>query len=313
MKKLLIYSILFSSLVAAAQKSTYNITRENTDMKCIYGKIALLDALISTSRMSFAAGVGTRMYFNGLYVATNYDFHYADGLAEASSTENVQGTSVFKRQKSRNADIVGGYFFQKKKTDGKVRINLKNGHNSTTYTMVDAEYNKLFGAQVGFKNGFSYLVVPRGVTVANYYNESAGTFETDNGMTTIMKYSWLTIGGTIGKTVDVEANFSEYGIKGAHYLRRIYANVIIAVKSELEDVYFTANHGSSNEMVKRYVLDGNVDMSKFGFNVGYETFSLKKCGLVTSLETGMMPGIKGSGSGNFYLGFRVGLVIGKTL
>jgi hypothetical protein len=313
MKKLFVYIGLCSSLVSVSQNSTYSITKENTDMKCIYGKIALFDALISTSRMSFAAGVGTRMYFNGLYVATNYDFHYLDNMAEASSSENIQGNSIYARQKSRNADIMGGYFFQKKKTDGKVRINLKEGHKTTTYTMVDADYNNIFGAQVGFKNGFSYMTIPRGVTVANYYNEGAGTFQTDNGMTTVMKYSWLTIGGTIGKTVDVEANFSEYGSKGSHYLRRIYANVIIAVKSELEDVYFTENRGSSNELIKRYKLDGNTDMSKFGFCVGYETFSLKKCGLLTSLETGMMPGIKGSGSGNFYLGFKVGLVIGKTL
>lgn len=310
MKKSLFYIILFSSLVSVAQQSNYTIIKENTDIKCTYGKLSLLEALISTSRMSFSTGLGARMYFNGLYVSTNYDFHYADGLAEASSTENIRGNSIYARQKSRNADIMAGYFYQKN-TDGKVRINLHNGSRVTTYTMVDAHYNKIFGAQMGFKNGFSYMVIPQGVTVSNYYNESAGTFAADAGMTTIMKYSWLTIGGTFGKTVDVDAKFSEYGLKGSHYMKRFYANVIIAVKSELEDVYFTENYGSSNPFVKRYVLNGNVDMSKFGFCVGAETFSLKKCGMITSLEGGVMPGVKGKISNNLFIGFKVGLVIGS--
>ena len=312
MKKLLFYTIILFSLVAQAQTSTYSITKDNTDIKCIYGKISLVDALISTSRMSFSTGLGTRMYFNGIYLSGNYDFHYADGLAEASSSENIRGSSIYARQKSRNADIMGGYFFQKEK-EGKVRINLRNGGKVTYYTNVNAHYNRIIGAQIGFKNGFSYMVIPQGVKVSNYYNESAGTFAAQAGMTTIMKYSWLTIGGTFGKTVDVDANFSEYGLKGSHFMKRFYANMIIAVKSQLEDVYFTENHGSSNELVKRYVLDGNVDMSKFGFCVGAETFSLKKCGLITSLEGGLMPGVKGKASDNLFIGFKVGLVIGSTL
>ncbi len=310
MKKLLLNIILFSSLVSVAQQSSYTITKENTDIKAIYGKISLLEALISTSRMSFSTGLGARMYFNGLYVSTNYDFHYADGLAEASSTENIRGNSIYARQRSRNADIMVGYFHQKD-IDGKVRINLHNGSRVTTYTMVDAHYNRIIGAQIGFKNGFSYLVVPRGVNVSNHYDESRGSFAADGGMTTIMKYSWLTIGGTFGKTVDVDANFTTYGAKGSHFMKRFYANVIIAVKSELEDVYFTENYGSSNPLVKRYTLNGNVDMSKFGFCVGAETFSLKKFGMITSLEAGLMPGVKAKVSDNVFIGFKVGLVIGS--
>jgi hypothetical protein len=310
MKKLLFYIIIFVSLDSQAQQLTYSIVKENTDIKCVYGKISLLEALISSSRMSFSTGLGTRMYFNGIYLSTNYDFHYLDNMAEASSTEQIKGNSIYARQKSRNADIMAGYFFQKD-TDGKVRINLHQGSKVSHYAMVDAHYNKIYGAQIGFKNGFSYMVIPRGVNVSNYYNESAGTFAADAGMTTIMKYSWVTIGGTFGKTVDVDANFSEYGLKGDHYMKRLYANVIIAVNSQLEDVYFTENKGSSNELVKRYVLNGNVDMSKFGFCVGAETFSLKKFGMITSLEAGLMPGVKAKMSDNVFIGFKVGLVIGS--
>ena len=310
MKKLLFYIIIFVSLKSQSQKLTYSIVKENTDIKCVYGKVTIIDALISTSRMSFSTGLGTRMYLNGLYLSTNYEFHYLDNMAEASSTEQIRGSSIYARQKSRNADIMAGYFFQKN-TDGKVRINLHNGSKVTRYTIVDAHYNKIFGAQVGFKNGFSYMTIPRGVKVSDYYNESAGTFETQAGMTSFMKYSWLTIGGTIGKTVDVDANFSSYGLKGAHYIQRLYANIIIATNSQLEDVYFTENYGSSNPLVKRYVLNGNVEMSKYGFCVGFETFTLKKFGMVTGLEVGKMPGVTLSKSGNIYLAFKVGLVFGS--
>src|SRR4051812_20244584 len=112
MKKIFLYTVLFSTLPSFAQKS-YTLLRENTDIKFADGKLAIWDILISNSRMTFAGGVGGKLYLNGLYLNLNYDFHYLDNLAEASTSENIQGSSIYKPTKSRNGEIMAGYYFQK--------------------------------------------------------------------------------------------------------------------------------------------------------------------------------------------------------
>ena len=247
---------------------------------------------------------------NGLYVSTNYEFHYLDNLAEASSTQNIRGYSIYNPTKSRNADITLGYFHQKE-TEGKVRVNLKSTSKVTHYTYVNAKYNKIMGVQLGYKSGFSHLTIPQGVNVTDYYLPSTGTIKTDAGMTTYMQYGWINIGPSFGKIVDVEADFSGLGVRKTQYFKRFYANVLIATKNKLEDVYYTEGYGSSNPLVHQYVLNGNVTMSKFGFNVGFETFKFSKVGFIYGLELGLMPGVKVASAGNGYVSFKWGILFGK--
>ncbi len=312
-KNFFLITLLFISISLNAQKDalTYSITKENTDIKFVQGKVAVWDILISTSRMTFSGGFGGKMYLNGLYLGLNYDYQYLDNLAEASSSENIQGSSIYKPTKSRNGEATLGYFFQKE-TEGKVKIKIKSEGKTTYYAKVDAKYNRLFGLQASYKKGFSHLTIPAGVLVQDAYITSRGTFKTEYGMTSFMQYGWISVGPTFGKVVDVEANFSEYGSRKAQFFDRFYANVIIAANSNLEDVYMVENFGGSNQMTHQYVLDGNVVMSKIGFNLGYETYKFSKFGVTAGLEIGAMPGVKISGAGNGYLLVKWGLVFGKA-
>lgn len=316
-KKYLLFIALFFSISLIAQKKfnsqdvlTYSIKKENTDIKFMQAKIAVWDILISNSRMTFSGGLGGKLYMNGLYVGLNYDYHYLDNLAEASSSENIQGSSIYKPTKSRNAEITLGYFFQKE-TEGKVKIKIKSEGKTTYYAKVDAKYNKIFGVQAGYKKGFSHLTIPKGVLVQDAYLSSRGTFQSEYAMTSFMQYGWISIGPTYGKIVDVAADFEGIGERKTQYFDRFYANVLIAGKSTLEDVYMVENFGGSNQMTHQYVLDGNVVMSKIGFNVGYETYKFSKVGVVAGIEIGAMPGVKISGAGNGYLLVKWGIVFGK--
>lgn len=311
MKKLFTYLIIICSISVTAQNAmTYNIIKENTDIKFISGKIAVWDVLISSSRMTFAGGFGGKIYLNGLFAGANYNFHYLDNLAEASSSNTMQGSSIYNSTKSRDADLTLGYFFQKK-TKGKIRINLKQQGKITYYTKVDAEFNKIIGLQATYKSGFSHLTIPSGVAVKDYYIPESGTITTQQGMTTFMKYGWISFGPSYGKTVDVAANFEGIGERKTEFFQRFYANVILGTSSKLEDVYYTEGFGSSNPLVHRYVLNGNVVMSKTGFNVGYETYKFRGVGIGYGIEAGLMPGVKLKDAGNGYLVVKWGIVFGK--
>ncbi|MBL0329626.1 MAG: hypothetical protein IPP64_09465 [Bacteroidetes bacterium] len=312
MKKIFFTLFLTVHLFSSAQTDPvkYSLTRENTDIKFIQAKLAVWDILISSSRMTFSGGLGGKLYLNGLYVGLNYDYQYLDNLAEYSSSENIQGSSIYKPQKSRNADATVGYFFQKE-AEGKIRINLKSHGKTTYYTKVDAKYNKIFGVQAGFKKGFSHMTIPQGVDVQDAYLPQSGTFQTQSGMTTYMNYSWVSVGPTYGKIEDVEIDVEGLGLRRSKFFQRFYGNVLIATSSKLEDVYMTENFGSSNELVHQYVLDGNVEMSKIGFNIGYETYRYSKVGVGYGIEIGAMPGVKISGAGNGYLLVKWGIIFGK--
>jgi hypothetical protein len=310
MRKLFIYIMLFCTISAAAQPLKYSITKENTDIKFVSEKLAIWDILVSTSRMTFSGGVGGKMYLNGLYLNVNYNFHYLDNLAEASSTDKVQGSSVYKPTKSRDADATIGYFFQKK-TNGKVRLHLKSEGKVSYYMNAIADYNKIFGVQAGYKKGFSQLTIPGGIPVKDYYIPETGTITTEHAVVTYMQYGWLSFGPSYGKVVDVIADVEQYGIRKAQFVNRFYANVLMATSSKLEDVYYTEGFGSSNPLVHRYVLEGNVPMSKLGFNVGYETFKYTGFGVTAGVEIGLMPGVKMTGAGNGYFLFKWGFILGQ--
>ncbi|NVO03528.1 MAG: hypothetical protein HXX09_12590 [Bacteroidetes bacterium] len=311
MKRTLTYLLIICAFSAYSQEMTYTIKSENTDIKLVNAKLSFWDILVSSSRMTFAGGIGGKVYLNGLYVGGNYDIHYLDDLGEAVSSDNiVRGSSIYQPTRSKNGDVTLGYFLQRE-TTGKVRVNLKQQGKTLVYTKVEAKYNRIFGLQVNYKTGFSHMTIPAGVEVKDKYFPELGHIKTDYGMTTFMKYKWISFGPSIGKIVDIVADFDELGERKVKFFERIYGNVIFATKSELEDVYYTEGFGSSNPMVHQYVLDGNVAMSNLGFNIGYETFKLRGVGVGYGIEIGVMPGVKVKGAGNGYFLVKWGLVFGK--
>lgn len=298
--------------------STYKILRDNTNTNFITGNLELVNLTISGSRMSIAGGPGIKAYFNGVYATADYEYHYLDGLSEALNSDANTGHSVYNNQKSRNADANIGYFF-KKTVEKKVAMNLYSQSNGSTithyYTNVDAHVNKIFGVMLGYKSGFSNIMLKEGFLVKPYGNDNVATTSSSYNTATNMQYGWITIGPSFGSIEDVVADIEGYGLRKSQYLRRFYFNLIYAAKTKVEDVYFeiepTSSVGTNKTLVYRYVIDGNTPMSKLGFNLGMETFKFAKFGLSSKLEVGSAPGVKGNFLGNLYFSFKVGLSLGK--
>lgn len=314
MKFLIHFALLFTAITLSSQTLTYKVLRENTDVKFIHAKISPADVLVSTSRMAFSASPGIKAYAKGLYFTANYDFQYIDNMA--SYITNVKGSSVYKSTKSRYANTTLGYSFSKIK-QGKVYIRLGSGSTNggmtkiEKYTYVDAKYKQQFGVQGGYQKGFSHLTVPSGISVTDYYDESAKVVQTQYKTSTFMEYAWLSFGGSYSKMIDVEVDLSTYGVRSNESLTRFYGNILLSTQSSLEDIYMVSDFGSSSSYTHRYVLNGNTNLSRLGFNIGYEVFKIKSIGLFYNLEIGLMPGVKIEGAGNGYLSFKWGMLIGK--
>ena len=323
MKYINFYFFLLIQISVLAQKVPvngigYKILRDNTDTKFVAGNLAFGNVTISGARMSLAAGPGIRFYANGLYASVDYEFHYLDGLATALKENPTTAFSVYKNQKSRNAEANIGYFFRKK-VEKKVSLFLysetKMSKTINYYINVDAHVNKIFGFQLGYKSGFANILFPSGVNVKSYDNVNEDVKPSSFNMSTVMQYNWISFGPSYGITEDVIADIEGYGIRNAQYFSRFYTNILYAPKTKLEDVYYavepTSSAGTNKTLFYRYVLDGNVQMSNLGFNVGYQTFKFNKFGVSNNIEAGIMPGVKSDLMGNFYLSLKFGFSLGK--
>jgi hypothetical protein len=313
MKSKIFFLLFFSGLFSFAQKNqvTYTVINNNTEPTFVNGRVGPWDVLISGSRFTFAGNGGLRFYSKGIYVNAGYDFHYIDNLAETQTESRVDGESVYKSQKSRSGEIMAGYLIGKEK-NGPIRFNLKSAGKIMYYTMVQVDYRQYFGVEAGLRTGFSHLTYKKeGLSGKNYYAPSSGEVVMASAFTTYMQYTWLQFGGSFGKIIDAELDFSGIGLRKARYMTKYYAYAILPVKKSLEDIYYTKDYGSSSQLVYRYVLDGVVPMSSFGFRAGYE-YIPSASGMGAAIEIGSMPGIKAQGAGNFYFNIRWNFTFGKS-
>ena len=310
---LLIITASFIHAQSPSSVLTGTLTRENTNIKYFTAKVWPWEMLSSGSRFTFAAGAGGRLYLNGLYINADYTYHYVDALAKSGSI--ISGNSIYEPTNSRDGDASIGYFFQKK-TRGKVHVrigrSLSAGHSNTDhYATVIANYNKLFGFQMGYKQGFCNLTIPQGIIVRDAYIQPDHDIITTQGLNTYMEYGWYSFGATYGKIIDVAVDLEKYGHIDAHYMSRFYANILLAKYSKLEDVYYKDYNNYKHTVNHLYVLDGHVKMSNIGFNIGWERTNIKKLGTTYGVELGTIPGVKVSQAGNFYFTLKAKLTLSK--
>jgi len=296
---------LCTSFIAQKRQNKYSnyiLIRDNTDNKFILGNLELANLTVSGSRMSLSGGPGIKFLIKGLYATADYEYHYLDGLADASVANSQTSYSIYKNQNSRNGEATIGYFF-KKSIEKKVRLGLYTQGNTHYYTNVDAHVNKIYGLHVGYKTGFVNISLP------STYNA-----------TTNMQYGWFTFGPSIGNIQDVIAEFADYGTKKSQYFSRFYFNLIYVANSKVEDVYKvvepTSSAGQSVTLLYKTNLSENVKMTKFGYNIGYETYRFSKFGFNSKIELGLAPGVIDPtirNISNFYLAFKFSMGLGKTL
>lgn len=317
MKGLVFFLFCFNTLISFSQKVfkpiEYYIIKNNEITKFLSYNLNLLELPISQSRMSIAGGFEAKCYINGFYTNVKSQFHYLDRMAEALNSNATTAYSVYKDQKSRDAEANIGYFFRKT-VKAKVPVFLYNRGRTRYYINVDANKVNFYGFSIGYKSGFVNIMIPSGQKFTGYENNNApaGTF---SNISTTMQYGWLVLGISKGYTTDLIIKINEGSEKENHHFFRLYSNVLIATHSNLEDVYGliepSGTAGSNKTLVYRYVLNGSIPMSRFGINFGIEDRSFKKFGSSQGIEVGYMPGVKDDILGNLYVSLRFGYSINK--
>lgn len=311
MKKIVLSLFLSVSFISQINSQVqYKLLREETDTKFIYGNLGLVNLNISNSRMSFAGGPGIKFYAKGIYLTADYEFHYLDNLADLRQGTPETAYGIYKTQNGRNAQASAAYFFRKEK-EKNVKVHVKTEGKTTYYTNVKAHVNQIFGLEVGYKSGFS------NITFTEDRSKDYDGYPVPNGITTVMAYNYISVGPSFGKIEDVVAEVAGYGVKKSQFFSRVYVNLLYAPKMEFEDVYlrFQNNNsgGSSVTYLHQYALNDNIDLSRLGFNVGYETYKFNRFGASTTIELGILPGVKKQVADNVYLALKIGLSFGSVL
>jgi hypothetical protein len=314
MKKIVLSLFLSVSFMSQINSQVqYKLLREDTDTKFIYGNLGLVNLNLSNSRMSFAGGPGIKFYAKGIYATADYEFHYLDNLADALKGTSQTAYSIYSKQNSRNAQASIAYFFRNEK-EKNVKVHVKSEGKTTYYTNVKAHVNQIFGLEVGYKSGFSNITISDLETKDNYNDLPA-----PSGVTTVMAYNYISVGPSFGKIEDVVAEVAGYGVKKSQFFSRVYVNLLYAPKMEFEDVYLKVSDNNSaspyynTTFLYQYTLNGNIDLSRLGFNVGYETYKFNRFGASTTIEAGILPGVKKQVSNNIYLALKIGLSFGSVL
>ncbi|HOZ87415.1 MAG TPA: hypothetical protein PL029_06640 [Bacteroidia bacterium] len=223
----------------------------------------------------------------------------------------MTGQSVYKDQRSRNINALAGYLINWNK-NGPVKIHLKSGHGTggktvDTYAEISTDYKQYFGIEGGIKSGYSFLTYKADATINGKDQSNDSEVPISGYFTTYMQYTWAQFGFSFGKIINMEADFSGYGKRTASYMTKFYGHLILPVSTNLEDIYFTPDNGSSKLLTYRYVLNDIVPLSKIGFRAGYEFIPMKKL-MGVGLELGTMPGIKKGG--NFYISTKLSFNFG---
>ncbi|HXC03947.1 MAG TPA: hypothetical protein VNZ86_04295 [Bacteroidia bacterium] len=283
---------------------TYSVLRDNTKINFLSTGIDPFDMQVGNTFYMGLSANAEALYHN-FFIHTEYNYHYVS--ADIGGSNRIDGESIYTPTNSNDFEILGGYFFTRV-VDGKVPITLKvtgngSGGHTTYYTKVDAQYEKFYGVECGVAKGVKLMFAEGQFNATDAFSGASSSF--NGAFSTNMEYTWLYLGGSLGKMFDVAANFSEYGNKTGRCLKRIYAHVIIPLQSKLDDIYWLEGYGSSNPIYHKYVIDNTVPKGKVGFRIGFSQDFYSQI-ISGGGEFVLMPGLNGM-SPMFRLKFQLGL------
>ncbi len=289
---------------------TYSDLNANTGGGFIRGDLGILDMGISKTFMMSLDPQITALYKN-FYAKLEYTMTYVD-LNLAS--DPILASSVNGDLKKKNFEFLAGYYFRNEK-EGKIPITLKSeniGSRITlnTITHVDANYEWFVGPEAGMATGYNLLHVDGKFDVEQLSAKNVWVKTTTPGdvgnshFTTMQDYTFLNIGAAFGTITDVSATFSEYGEKSNRAFLKYYVNIIIPMRNNIDDIFWTTKANTNNSAYTipaystRYRLDNTVPKSGLGWRIGAEVhyFSVFSLGA----ELAVLPGISQDTFDNVY-------------
>ena len=303
--KLLFLSFSLCSIFAIAQRNSSELTFDpiyvNTNINYISLGFNPIDMQIGSKAFTMGTTLKATALYSNIYLKmeSNSSYLIADEIGNAVLGSPTNGTG-----KTKNFELVGGYYFTHE-VSGPVHIRLGGNGNTTYLAKIDSKYEKFYGVEVGFSTGSrvvyangQYNAIDLGTNQPTSFN---GEFNTN------MNYTYLYIGGSFGKLINVKANFSTYGEKAGFDLHKVYGHLIIPLKTSLDDITYTQTDPTTGNTVnKNYHIDNTITRTNLGFRIGYDQDFANRV-MSGGGEFSVFPGIQGNGNYLIRLKVNIGL------
>jgi len=293
----------FSSKNKDKDKDNMTYTLSNDNVNINYYSVGIDPLCLQAGNTTYMgiSPAGTVLY-NNIFLHAEYNYHYLAFDANDAGTA-VSGSSIYQPTNSNDFELLGGYYFTRV-VDGKVRIDLKQKGKVNYYTNVNAKYEKFIGLEGGIERGVKLIYANGQFNAVDGYSGQNTAF---NGLfSTNMTYTWLYLGGSIGKLIDVTGDFSEIGKKSNKTLNKFYVHAIFALQNQLDDIYYLSPSANGSPLYYKYQINNTVPKSNIGIRLGFNQDYFFNV-MSTGAELELMPGIKGSSSTTF---IRIKIQIG---
>ncbi|MFM2000485.1 MAG: hypothetical protein RL204_2432 [Bacteroidota bacterium] len=302
---------LFVSIVAQGQINVEVLKDDPEDMQVYRARIPLWTIQPASSNFSvYAANFGFEAQFKKVYLSTTYNILLGDKLMPETQDGSEYPASAFvasqfEDQWSRYFHIEGTYFFKQNLEQTELDVHVRSSGNVKYYTMVPAKILKSTGLRLGYRQGFQW------------YHLHGGDFKSDvdfftEDQSTYLNYSQLRIGIGRAKMTNLLVNVKDYGKRSNSGTVFFYADMILALSQELEDVYYfhrsTGGFNSDPNAVyyTAHEIDQYNEKQKLGFEVGVRFLpSVGRIGY--QAQFGSVTGIKGVFSTYLELGATISL------
>lgn len=287
--------VLCSCLASSAQINYTKLLDNPNDIKLFRVRLPIWIIQPGTANFSaYAAHFGADLELgNKFSFSTTYNVLIGDQLMPNTQAGLEYPSVPFvasqnEDQFSRYFHLEGTYYFSNSIKMVEENVFVKGEGNVKYYTLIPAQQLKRTGLRLGFRKGFMW-----------YHTNGSYDFKTANGVTfdpqdqsTYLNYSQIRIGIARSKTTNLHVNLEGYGARSASGTAVWFADVIIAMQQDLEDVNLYRRDMGNKVYYTPHEIDQYNEKQRFGFEVGYRWIPL--AGRVGYLaQFGSLIGVKG--------------------
>jgi len=271
---------------------------------------------VNSYNMTLAAFGFDATYLNEFFSVNLYSrFHLGERVADFSGNEPY-ATSMYEPKHSRDLGFLATYYFINDIKHGNRVIRLGGNNRQEIITEVPCDYSQRFGVDLGFSAGVTYYnfqedesidvldMTGNAIVIGNNNERSIASY---------YKYSFMKVGvnWTILNQVTIQTD--KFGRRSDNSTSTIYLHAFVGLNGALDDIYYPPNFmDPETGPFSQYSLSP-VGFNRLGGCIGWSTYGLKKMGIGTVLECGLLPGPKTAIVNNLYLDLKLRFHIANYL
>jgi hypothetical protein len=266
------------------------------------------DLSINSHNMTLAAFGIDGTYLNELFSINIYSrMHLGERIADFSGN-HPYATSVYEPEHSRDLGFLATFYFLNNTKRGERAITLAGNSTYEVVTYVPCDYTERYGIDAGYSAGVTYynFQEDEAIEVLDMSGNSTTIGnQNEKSIASYYKYSYLKIGVSRTITNQVTINTDKFGQKSDNSTSALYIRGFIGLSGVLDNIYLPYDYTDPDSgPYTEYDLTP-ATFNRIGGCIGWSTYNLKKLGVGTMLELGLLPGPKTAITNNVYLDLKL--------